>query len=65
MAFLLSRLLCIHLLVLKNQELEELYHAHIVKTVHTVTIGTTRIMPLTINYINGVLISCFRIDMKK
>ena len=62
--FVRSRVLCIHLLVLKNQELEKLYLTQIVKTVHTVTLGMMSIMPLNINYTNGVLIGCFIIHMK-
>ena len=63
--FLRIRVLCIHLLALKKQELKGLYIAQIVKTVHSVNLEMMSIMPLTISYINGVLRSCFRIQMRK
>ena len=62
--FLISIVLFINILELKKQELEEIYQTKIVKSVKRVTIGMTRIMPLTTNYINGVFISCFRFQME-
>ena len=63
--YMRSRLLCIHMLVLKKQVLEGLYITHIVKMVHTVTIEMMRTTSLTIKYTNRVLRSCFRIQMKQ
>ena len=48
-AFMRIRVFCIHLIAFNNQELEVIYHTQIVKTVHTVTLGITRITTLTIN----------------
>ena len=42
--FLRSKVLFIHQLALKNQELEELNNTQIVNTVYTVTLGMTRII---------------------
>ena len=42
----------------------QLYQTRIIMTVYTVTLGMTRIMPLTIKYINGVLIYSFIIMIK-
>ena len=60
-----SRLFCIHLLVLKNKVFEGLYITQIVNIVHTVTLGMMSTTPLNINYTNGVLRSCSRIQIKQ
>ena len=62
--FLIRIVLFISLLVLKMQSLEELYHTQILNIAHTFTLGMTRVVPLTINSINGLLRSCFIIKMK-
>ena len=48
---------------IEESKIGKLYQTRIVKTVHTFTLGMKRIIPLAINYINGVLRSCFRIQM--
>ena len=63
-AFMISIVLFIYILTLKKRSLEGIYHTQIVKNrVHTVALGMTRIVPSTINYINGVLRSCFIIQI--
>ena len=47
--YLRSIVLCIHLLVLKNQGSEGLYMTHIPTMVHTVTLGNMMTKPSTIN----------------
>ena len=48
-AFMRSRLLCIHMLALNNQELEKIYQTPIVMTVQKFTPGMTMVVTLTIN----------------
>ena len=60
-----SRVLCIHMPVLKKQGLKGLYLTHILKMVHTVILGMMRTTPLTINQTHVVLRSCFRIHTKQ
>ena len=47
----------------RSKNREKIYQTTIVMTVHKITSGMTRIMTLTVNQINEVLRSCFRLYM--